>query len=106
MKLKYLLITLLAFGTLFTSCEEEILIPSLDEVKADVSYIAFGKDAGSKTITLTTTDSWNITNIPAWLTVSPASGGAAPEGTKVTFSVGAADSDNSSEVYVTCAGKT
>jgi len=106
MKLKYLLITLLAFGTLFTSCEEEILIPSLDEVKVDMSYIAFGKEAGSKTITLTATDSWNITNIPAWLTVSPASGGAAPEGTKVTFSVGAADSDNSSEVYVTCAGKT
>lgn len=106
MKLKYLLITLLAFGTLFTSCEEEILIPSLDEVKVDVSYIGFGKEAGSKTITLTTTDSWAITNIPAWLTVSPTSGNAAPEGTKVTFSVGAADSDKSSEVYVTCAGKT
>ncbi|HHV04160.1 MAG: BACON domain-containing carbohydrate-binding protein [Bacteroidales bacterium] len=106
MKHKYLLLSLFAFATLFTSCKEEIEIPSLDEVKVDMSYIGFGAEAGSKTITLTTTDNWNITNIPEWLTVGPVSGNAAPDGTKVTFSVGAADSDNFSEVYINCAGKT
>lgn len=105
MKHKYLLLSLFAFAALFTSCKEVIEIPSLAEVKVDISYIGFGESAGSKTITLTTTDSWNITNIPEWLTVSPTSGSAALEGTKVTFSVGEADSDNSSEVYINCAGK-
>ena len=105
MKLKYLLLSFFAFATLLTGCKEEIEIPSLDEVKVDMSYIAFAKAVGSKTITLTATDSWNITNIPAWLTVSPASGSASPEGIKVTFTVGATDSDNSSEVYVNCADK-
>ncbi|HOG25512.1 MAG TPA: BACON domain-containing carbohydrate-binding protein [Bacteroidales bacterium] len=105
MKLKYLLLSFFAFAALLTGCKEEIDIPSLDEVKVDMSYIAFAKAGGSKTITLTATESWNITNIPAWLTVSPASGGAAPEGIKVTFTTAATDSDKSSEVYVNCAGK-
>src|SRR5574344_492851 len=105
MKLKYLLLSFFAFAALLTGCKEVIEIPSLDEVKVDMSYIAFAKAGGSKTITLTATESWNITNIPAWLTVSPASGSAAPEGIKVTFSTAATDSDYSSEVYVNCAGK-
>ena len=106
MKLKYLLLSFFAFATLLTSCEDELVIPSLDEVKVDMSYIGFGAEAGSKTITVTTTDAWNITNIPEWLTVNPTSGNAAPEGTTVTFSVAASDSENASEVYINCAGKT
>lgn len=106
MKLKYLLLSFFAFATLLTSCEDELVIPSLDEVKVDMSYIGFGAEAGSKSITVTTTDAWNITNIPEWLTVNPTSGNAAPEGTTVTFSVSSSDSENASEVYINCAGKT
>ena len=105
MKLKYLLLSFFAFAALLTGCKEEIDIPSLDEVKVDMSYIAFAKEGGTRTITLTATDSWDITNIPTWLTVSPASGSASPEGIKVTFTTAATDSDKSSEVYVNCAGK-
>lgn len=105
MKFKYLLLSFFAFAALLTGCKEVIEIPNLKEVKVDMSYIGFAKEGGSKTITLTATESWNITNIPTWLTVSPSSGGAAPDGTKVTFSAGATDSDYSSEVYINCAGK-
>ena len=105
MKLKYILLSVFAFAALLTGCKDEIEIPNLKEVKVDMSYIGFAKEGGSKTITLTATESWNITNVPDWLTVTPTSGGAAPDGIKVTFSTAATESDYSSEVYIHCAGK-
>ena len=66
MKFKYLLLSFFAFAALLTGCKEVIEIPNLKEVKVDMSYIGFAKAGGSKTITLTALESWNITNIPTW----------------------------------------
>ena len=102
MKIVKILSALAAVCALVIGCAKET--PNVwDEIQVSSSYIGLPKDGGSKTITVTATDSWSINAIPNWLTISPASGSAGE--TVVTFTAEKALSNNESTVKIVCAGK-
>ena len=103
MKLNRLFLTLAAIAATAVSCVKDELA-QLDEVQVSQSYIALPTEGGSIDVTVTATDSWEITNIPEWLTVAPASGVAGK--TVVTFSAEATSATNESVLNLLCAGKT
>lgn len=103
MKLKNLFLALAAFAATAVSCVKAELA-QLDEIQVSQSYIALPVDGGSCDVTVTATGSWEITDIPEWLTVAPASGVAGK--TVVTFSAEATSATNESVLKLLCAGKT
>ena len=103
MKLNRLFLTLAAIAATAVSCVKDELA-QLDEVQVSQSYIALPTEGGSIDVTVTATDSWEITDIPEWLTVAPASGVAGK--TVVTFSAEATSATNESVLKLLCAGKT
>ena len=103
MKLNRLFLTLAAIAATAVSCVKDELA-QLDEVQVSQSYIALPTEGGSIDVTVTATDSWEITNIPEWLTVAPASGVAGK--TVVTFSAEATSTTNESVLKLLCSGKT
>ena len=103
MKAKYIIVSLIAaLGLLMTGCVEEA-DHFLDEVKVSSSYLAFPAGGGSVPTELTATGSWTVTNIPEWITVSPASGGAGT--TTVTFTASAAEDTRDAIAKIECGGK-
>lgn len=103
MKLKNLFLALAAFAATAVSCVKAELA-QLDDVQVSQSYIALPVEGGSCDVTVTAVDSWEITNIPEWLTVAPASGVAGK--TVVTFSAEATSTTNESVLKLLCSGKT
>ena len=103
MKLNRLFLTLAAIAATAVSCVKDELA-QLDEVQVSQSYIALPTEGGSIDVTVTATDSWEITDIPEWLTVAPASGVAGK--TVVTFSAEATSATNESVLKLLCSGKT
>ena len=103
MKLKNLFLALAAFAATAVSCVKAELA-QLDEIQVSQSYIALPVEGGSCDVTVTATGSWEITDIPEWLTVAPASGVAGK--TVVTFSAEATSATNESVLKLLCAGKT
>lgn len=103
MKLNRLFLTLAAIAATAVSCVKDELA-QLDEVQVSQSYIALPVEGGSCDVTVTATGSWEITDIPEWLTVAPASGVAGK--TVVTFSAEATSATNESVLKLLCAGKT
>ena len=103
MKLNRLFLTLAAIAATAVSCVKDELA-QLDEVQVSQSYIALPTEGGSIDVTVTATDSWEITGIPEWLTVAPASGVAGK--TVVTFSAEATSATNESVLKLLCSGKT
>lgn len=103
MKLKNLFLALAAFAATAVSCVKAELA-QLDEIQVSQSYIALPVEGGSCDVTVTATGSWEITDIPKWLTVAPASGVAGK--TVVTFSAEATSATNESVLKLLCAGKT
>ena len=101
MKLKHIFTALVACLSLAVGCEDDIE-RYLDEVKVSSSYVAIPAAGGSKTITVNAVDSWSFSDVPAWLTVTPASGTAGE--TEVTFKAEAATSTNEAMLYLNCAG--
>ena len=103
MKLNRLFLTLAAIAATAVSCVKDELA-QLDEVQVSQSYIALPVEGGSCDVTVTAVDSWEITDIPEWLTVAPASGVAGK--TVVTFSAEATSTTNESVLKLLCSGKT
>lgn len=103
MKLKNLFLALAAFAATAVSCVKAELA-QLDEIQVSQSYIALPVEGGSCDVTVTATGSWEITDIPEWLTVAPASGVAGK--TVVTFSAEATSATNESVLKLLCAGQT
>ena len=103
MKLNRLFLTLAAIAATAVSCVKDELA-QLDEVQVSQSYIALPTEGGSCDVTVTATGSWEITDIPEWLTVAPASGVAGK--TVVTFSAEATSATNESVLKLLCSGKT
>lgn len=103
MKLNRLFLTLAAIAATAVSCVKAELA-QLDEIQVSQSYIALPVEGGSCDVTVTATGSWEITDIPEWLTVAPASGVAGK--TVVTFSAEATSATNESVLKLLCAGKT
>ncbi len=103
MKLRYIFTVLAAaLAFLFTGCQE--VEHFLDEVQVSQSTIAISKAGGQVEITVTAKDSWEITGIPEWLSVTPPSGSAGE--TKVTFKAEATTANNEALLYLNCAGAT
>ena len=103
MKLKYIIPSLIAVLAMCVSCSDDEAT-YLDEVKVSSSYVAIPAEGGSVTIDVNAVDSWEITDIPEWVTVSPSTGSAGT--TQVTFTAEETTSSKEATVYLTCAGKT
>ena len=104
MKLRYFIPSLVAVvAAMFTGCSDNDYDPTyLSEIRVSQSYVALDVNGGSASVDLTATGAWTITDVPDWLTVSPASGSGS--GT-ITFSAGAGVG-RTAEVLITCEGKT
>lgn len=104
MKLKYIL-PIFALFALLTSCSDDDAITLLDEIQVSSSYVAIDVNGGSTDITLNSKEAWSFDSeeLPAWLTVSPMSGGAGE--TKVTFSAPATLEGRTTVLHVACGDK-
>ena len=100
MKLRNIFTALAAAVIAFAGCQEKERF--LDEVKVSQSMIAIPAEGGQVKVTVNAVDSWEITDVPEWLTVSPATGGRGE--TEVTFSAGAATSTNVVLLSLVCGG--
>ncbi len=101
MKFRYIFTVLAAaLAFLLAGCQEEQHF--LDEVQVSQSYIALPVTGGQTEITVTANGSWEITGIPEWLTVTPASGSNGE--TKVTFKADATDATNEAMLVLNCMG--
>lgn len=99
MKLKYFFTSVLATLALAVGCTQE-LIPSLKEISVSPSYFTIGVDGGSKELTVVAKGDWKITDIPEWMTVTPSSGSASYEGTKVLVNIEPNTEENDKVVYL------
>ena len=108
MKLRYFLTSIVACLALAIGCTKEEL-PGLSEIQVTPSYFTFGVDGGAKEITLTAVADWTVSDVPEWLTVSPASGSATDaEGVKVTVTAAPTTSEKvvAATIKFNCAGKS
>ena len=99
MKLKSLFTSVLATLALAVGCTQE-LIPSLKEISVTPSYLTMEVEGGTKELTVVSTGDWKITDIPDGITVTPSSGSASPEGTKVIVKVDPTTNESVKTVYL------
>ena len=104
MKIKNILVSLVAILALAAGCNQIEPDHYLNEVKVSSSYVALSMDGGSATIDVEATESWSIPTAPDWLTISPASGGAGS--TKVSFSASKTLDGRTAELQIKCGDKT
>ena len=105
MKLKYF-ISFFALVALLASCSDDDAMTLLDEIQVSSSYVSINEAGGSNTITLNAKEAWSFDTqeIPAWLTISPMSGGAGE--TQVTFSAPATPDGRTAVLHIACADKS
>jgi len=105
MKFKYIIPAFIAVvAALFTGCSENNDPTYLSEIRVSQSYVGIPAAGGTVSVGLTASDSWTVKNVPAWLTVSPASGSAGF--TNLTFNAGQASSTNEATVTIVCGNQT
>ena len=103
MKLKYFFPFFVAvIAAMFTSCSDDNDPTYFDEIRVSQSYVSLSTSGGSTSIDIKANGEWTVSEIPEWLTVTPASGSG--NGT-ITFSADAGEG-RTAEVLITCAGKT
>lgn len=103
MKLKYIFASIVATLALAVSCEKEAE-HFLKEVQVSSSFLSFPAEGGNVDIIVNATDSWQIQNLPEWISVSPANGSAGEN--TVHFSAGSAESTREGNFTIECGGKT
>ncbi len=101
MKMKKYLIPFLFLAATLTGCVEDIN-ETLNEVKVEPSFVSFEQKGGEKTVTVTATEDWTITNIPEWIKLDKTSGGKGT--TEVTLQTLSAYDNLSQELYVVVGG--
>jgi hypothetical protein len=107
MKLRYFIPSVLAVvAAMFTSCSDDNDPTYLDNLRVSSSYVAINQNGGSTSIDVNATESWSVDaeSVPAWLTISPAQGGAGQ--TSVSFSAESSLDGRTAEVLFNCGGKT
>ncbi len=107
MKLRYFIPAFIALvGAMLVSCSDEDTMTLLDEIQVSRSYVPINIDGGEATIDITSQADWSFddSNIPKWLTISPMQGKAGE--TKVTFSAPAAPDGRNADLKINCAGRT
>ena len=98
MKLRNIFTALAVAVLPLVGCQQEEKF--LEEVQVSQSMVALSIEGGSAEITVTAAEKWEITGIPEWLTVTPATG--AEGETKVTFSAEAADGNREVLLHLNC----
>ncbi len=94
MKIRNIFIGILAAaGLIITGCQEKDPIQGEPNLTLTPSELTFDtQDAATQTITLTSTRDWKVKgSLPEWVDVSPASGGAKPDGITIEVTVTAND---------------
>lgn len=106
MKLRYFIPAFIALvGAMMVSCSDEDTVTLLGEIQVSRSYVAIDKEGGSTSIIVTAKDSWSFdeTQIPSWLTISPMNGGAGE--TEVKFSAESTINGRNADLNIACAGR-
>ena len=102
MKLKYFFPMLIAaLAMMVTSCSDDDVVSYLNNIRVTSSYVALPAEGGSTSIDVTASGDWTISDIPEWLTVSPASGSG---NATVTFTAQATTKSNEAYVTIECNG--
>lgn len=102
MKLRYFIPSLIAvLAAVFTGCSDDQVETYFDEIRVSQSYVSLNVNGGSVSIDVYASGAWTVTEVPDWLTVSPASGSGS--GT-ITFSAGEGVG-RTAEVLINCEGK-
>lgn len=96
MKLRYIFSALAAAALAFVGCQEEERF--LDELQVSQSIIALPIEGGQVAVEVTAVDNWEITDIPEWVTVSPATGAAGT--TQVVFSAAEGKETREAILYI------
>ena len=104
MKIKNILVSLVAIAALAAGCNQIEPDHYLSTVTVSSSYVALNMGGGSSNITVDATESWSIPTAPDWLTISPTSGGAGSS--NITFSAGSTLDGRTAEIKINCGGKT
>lgn len=102
MKIKHILVSLVAILTIAAGCNQIEPEHYLSEIQVSSSYLSFPADGGSVSIGYTANGSWNVSGLPEYISASPASGGAG-EGT-ISFSASAAKDTRQGSFLLTCDG--
>ena len=107
MKLKNISLWVLTLATAvatLTSCSDDNDPTYLSEVQVSSSYVAIDEAGGTTSITVTSTDAWEIDTVAAnWLTVSPLSGSAGTS--TINFSADGTTGGRTVELLLKCGGK-
>ena len=98
----YLLLTPSLLTPFFTSCSDDQDPTYLSEIRVSSSYVGLNTAGGSTSISVQTSGNWSFSNVPDWLTISPASGTGS---STVTFSA-EAGVGRTAEVLLNCDGQT
>ena len=103
MKLKYFFPFFVAvIAAMFTGCSDDNDPTYFDEIRVSQSYVSLSTSGGSTSIDIKASGNWTVSEVPEWLTVSPASGSG--NGT-ITFTADAGEG-RTAEVLINCEGKT
>lgn len=103
MKLKYIIPSFLTAVAAFVGCSNNDYEPTyLSEIQVSQSYVSLNTSGGSSTIQIHANGSWSFSEVPNWLTVTPASGTGS---SAVSFSAEAGEG-RTAEVLLNCDGKT
>ena len=109
MKLRNIILSLIAIVACTVSCEQEI-DHYLDNIQVSSSYAALSTtgNVNSCTIAVSASESWTVealdANTAKWLSVSPMSGSAGES--QLTFSAGSTLDGRTAEVKINCGGQT
>ena len=107
MKLRYFIPAFIALvGAMMVSCSDEDTVTLLDEIQVSRSYVPINLEGGEATIDVNAKADWSFdeSNIPEWLTITPMEGKAGE--TKVKFSAPAANNGRNADLKINCAGRT
>ena len=103
MKLRYFIPAVMAaLAVTFTSCSDDNDPTYLSQVQVSQSYVSLNTAGGSTTIDVKATGNWEFSNVPEWLTISPATGSG---NATVTFSA-EEGVGRTAEVLLLCDGQT
>ena len=101
MKAKYIILSLIAVLAFLVGCQKETA-HYLDEVQVSSSYLAFPAEGGSVDVTVSAQESWTISDLPEWISVSAASGTSGES--IVKFTTEAAEATREATFFITCGG--